>query len=289
MKLLWIAKGVVTLTVFMTFVGCVSQRQVDDLQTLYRRSQEQIIDLQAQLEEKQAQIEVLKAHAQDPQMLSSLEAAIAERDKLAKALAAAEDQLRAIGAGPILDPELDSALMELAKSNPALMTYDPALGMVKFQSDLTFDLGSAEVSQQAVPSLNQLAQILKTPVAMKYEARIVGHTDNVRIGRPATRAQHPTNWHLSVHRAIAVKDVLARAGVPDDRMGVAGYGEYRPIAPNTAKGNQANRRVEIYLVRNAYSGGVQASASPSPSPTPAITPPSDGQQTMKEEPPHMFK
>ena len=82
-----------------------------------------------------------------------------------------------------------------------------------------------------------------------YIARIVGHTDNVPIGRPETKAKHPTNWHLSVHRAIAVKDLLTRTGVDPSRMSVAGYGEHRPIAPNSAKGNDLNRRVEIYLVR----------------------------------------
>jgi hypothetical protein len=29
---------------------------------------------------------------------------------------------------------------------------------------------------------------------------------------------------------------------------VGGYGEYRPIATNSKKGNEENRRVEVYLV-----------------------------------------
>ncbi len=244
--------------------GCVSQRYVDDLETVYRRSQEQIIDLRAQLEEKQTEIDVLRTtlNNQDPQLLARLEKALSSHDQLATALAKAENRLRALSTGPVLDAELDHALIELAQSNPNLITYDPEMGMVKFQSDLTFALGSTEVSAQAVTSLKKLAGILKSDTGRQYTVRIVGHTDNVPIGRPATRAKHPTNWHLSVHRAIAVKDAIAQAGVEPTRIGVAGYGEHRPIAPNGPKGNKANRRVEIYLLRyTPAAGNTQASGT----------------------------
>ena len=239
----------------MVMAGCVSQRHADHLQTLNRRAHEQILELQARLEDKQAQIEALQANAQDPDLPHRLAAAIAEQQRLEQALASAEDQLRTIGSTPVLEPELDSALFELSRTNPSLMTYDPQQGMVKFQSDLTFALGSANVNPAAMSSLQRLAQILGSQVAAKYEVRVVGHTDNVPVNRPATRAKHPTNWHLSVHRAISVKDALVKSGVAAGRIGVAGYGEYRPIAANARKGgNQANRRVEIYLVRSPYAG-----------------------------------
>jgi len=243
--------------------GCVSQRYVDDLETLYRRSQEQMLDLKAHLKEKETEIEVLKTTlgGQNPEMLEKLKKALSSHEKLTRALAKAESRLRLVGTGPVLDPELDAALIELSKSNPDLMTYESQMGMVRFHSDLTFSLGSTEVSGGAISSLEKLADILKSSVGKSYTARIVGHTDNVPIGRPSTRAKHPTNWHLSVHRAIAVKDTLARFGVGVSRMGVAGYGEHRPIAPNGSKGNKANRRVEIYLLRYAPADSVDAPSS----------------------------
>jgi len=72
----------------------------------------------------------------------------------------------------------------------------------------------------------------------------------MRIGRPATRQKHPTNWHLSAHRAIAVEKVLAQAGMNEIRLAVMGMGEFRPIEPNkpNQEGNPRNRRVEIYIV-----------------------------------------
>lgn len=247
--------------------GCASQEKYDQLQSLYRKSQEQVEYLRAQLDEANARIAAMTAAgmAPDPAMMSELEKALAERDAALAALAEAENALRQLGrlGGPVLDPETDAALMELARRYPDLMTYDPELGMVRFQSDLTFALGSVEVQPNAVASLRRLAEILNNQAAANYEVRVIGHTDNVPISRPDTKAKHPTNWHLSAHRSIAVKDVLVAAGVGNPRILVAGAGEYRPIAPNAARtGNQANRRVEIYLVPMPASVAAAAQAAP---------------------------
>lgn len=240
--------------------GCVSQKQADDLQTLYRRSQEQVIDLKAQLDECNKRVMAMSSMpkpqpqvVQDPNLLAQLQSLQAERARLNQALAEAKQALIVASQTAVLLPELDNDLEQLAQSNGAMMTYDKKLGMIKFASDMTFASGSTDVSAAAQTSLSQLAAVMKKPVAQKYELRIVGHTDNVRIGKPATRAAHPTNWHLSVHRAIAVKDILAKAGFDQYRMQVAGDGEFRPVAPNVPrKGNAANRRVEIYIVPLTY-------------------------------------
>ena len=80
------------------------------------------------------------------------------------------------------------------------------------------------------------------------EVRVVGHTDNVPIRRSSTAAQHPTNIHLSAHRSISVRDALVGDGIDANRFMVAGYGEFRPIAANGARGSEMNRRVELFLV-----------------------------------------
>ena len=62
--------------------GCVSQKQADDLQTLYRRSQEQVIDLKAQLEECNKRVVAMSSTptpqpqtqiVQDPNLIAQLE------------------------------------------------------------------------------------------------------------------------------------------------------------------------------------------------------------------------
>lgn len=246
--------------------GCVSQRQADNYQRLYRQAQEQLIDLQAQLEAKDAELAALRNAGPDRASQERLAALQAERDRLQKALADAEARLREAGSTPVALPtELDDALRELAEQYPDLMEYDPALGMVKFRSDLTFALGSAEVNPQAQASLSRLAQILQSPIAQGYEVRIVGHTDAAPIRSEATRARHPNNWYLSAHRAISVRDVMERSGIQPTRLGVGGYGEYRPIVPNGPRGQaEQNRRVEIFIVQMPGGGPSAGDVTPAP-------------------------
>jgi len=125
------------------------------------------------------------------------------------------------------------------------LTFDQRSGMLRFSSDFTFASGSAALSANAQTLVQKLATILNTPIAQPFEVKVVGHTDNQPIRRVAS--QHPSNMHLSAHRAISVRDALVGDGVTANRMQVAGYDEFRPIVPNGANGASANRRVEIFL------------------------------------------
>ena len=273
--------------------GCVSQDAYDRQQRALRTSQGQIIELQQRLEEKDAVIAALRLQLTgDSSLQDQLAASLAERERLRLALADAEQALRDLShqVGP-LPAELDRDLEGLAAAFPGLMRYDAQLGRVVFESDLTFAPGSVDLSPDATTSLQQLASIISKPIAAKYEVRIVGHTDNVPIRRPATLQNHPTNWHLSVHRAISVKDVLESTGVPAVRLGVAGYGQHRPVAPNGAGGNRANRRVEIYLVPNPAMGAGGAADAAARAAAPAEVPVEMGiaPGDASEEDPSLFK
>lgn len=262
----WIALAVIA----FGGAGCVSQVQYDNLNTLYKSSLERINELQAQLVEKQHEVDQLREAAAANDKQAELAKAIAERDTLRDQLALFKKRLQDMGAlDSILPGPLNEELKRLADANPGLLTFDAKRGMIKLSSDLTFDSGSTDVKAAAVAALRKLAAIINEPVAAPYEAMIVGHTDNVRIGRAETRAKHPTNWHLSVHRAIAVKDVLDSAGVRPERIEVAGYGEYRPIVPNGANGAEANRRVEIFLLPSTATGMPVGPATEAPPVAPA--------------------
>ena len=174
-----------------------------------------------------------------------------------------------------LDPETDRLLRDLAAQYPDLVVYDDARGMIRFTSDLTFGSGSAEVTAAGRQSLGALGRILTSGAAGQYDIRVVGHTDAQPIVR--TRNQHPTNWHLSAHRAISVKDELTKMGVGNERIEVAGRGEFQPAVPNAANGNTPqNRRVEIFLVRSTRpTAGAPAPAAAAPEPAPAPAPTDD--------------
>jgi chemotaxis protein MotB len=152
--------------------------------------------------------------------------------------------------GMALPIELSTMLEDFAKTNPEMISFDSSKGLLKFKSDLLFDKGSDSVAPAAQGSLKSLSTILNSEEGKKFDIVIAGHTDDLPIVKPETREKHPTNWHLSVHRAIAVLKVLESSGVEAERMSARGFGEYRPIAPNAPgkKGNPQNRRVEIYLV-----------------------------------------
>jgi chemotaxis protein MotB len=115
---------------------------------------------------------------------------------------------------------------------------------------LLFESGSDNVEATAAKSIGTLCAILNSEQGRKFDIIIAGHTDDLRISKPATREKHPTNWHLSAHRAISVLDIMTNNQIAPERVSVRGFGEFRPVAPNqpNKKGNPQNRRVEIYIV-----------------------------------------
>jgi len=197
---------------------------------------------------KGSQIDVLKRRNAD------LEARIAD---LVKAIA---DNAGRIDVGPPISEEVRDALKDLARDEPSL-EFDPETGTCKFASDVVFASGSDTVKPAAAAVLRKFAAIF-TGVGKGLHLRVEGHTDDQRIAKAATKAQHPTNWHLSAHRAISVVRVLYQAGIEQDRMSAAGFGRWRPLAPNTSAANRAkNRRVEIYVARGPAGSGVKTVSS----------------------------
>lgn len=251
--------------------GCVSQQEYDKLwetnRSLLNRNQE----LQTDLEGCRTNYDALAGAGSDAQQ--TIAALQGENNGLRGQLRDAnasimglEDRLASMDIGR-LDPATDLALSRLAAQYPDLIVYDSDRGMLRFASDLTFRSGSDEVQAGAKESLGALAKVLGTPEAEAYDVRIVGHTDSQKISANTARL-HPTNMHLSAHRAISVRKVLGEDGVAWDRMYAAGWGEYRPAVANTATGNTPqNRRVEIFLVPSTRNSALSAATEPAPTST----------------------
>jgi chemotaxis protein MotB len=243
--------------------GCVSKAEYDEclaanrrmsaeldkaLEQLerYRQGQgglgEQLASCQAALDAKQEQLAALQnRHA-------SLQARFREMEELYRQSQMDQDVPPPMGV--VLPARVDQALREFARENPQLVDYLPEFGMVKFKSDLTFAKGSDDVSSAAADALRKLTEVLTSPDAQGFYVYVAGHTDNIPIKKASTRRRHPNNWYLSVHRAVAVQDVLTDANMDPERIAAMGFGEYHPIAPNAPgqKGNPQNRRVEIWIV-----------------------------------------
>lgn len=108
-----------------------------------------------------------------------------------------------------------------------------------------FRPGEAEIDPAAGEILDELALSL---IDIPNFVRVEGHTDSV----PVRSSRYPSNWELSTARASRiVRWFIERRHFPPERLSAAGFGEHRPAATNsTAEGREANRRVEIIVLRN---------------------------------------
>jgi outer membrane protein OmpA-like peptidoglycan-associated protein len=119
---------------------------------------------------------------------------------------------------------------------------------MKLEGDVVFDFGKAEIKSEAEQTLDKVG----TVIAQFPEGKVLieGHTDSKGSSR--------VNHELSKRRAQAVKDWLVRKkGVAESIITTGGFGETKPVAPNTnpngsdnPQGRQQNRRVEITVEKN---------------------------------------
>lgn len=111
------------------------------------------------------------------------------------------------------------------------------------QESILFESAEAEVLDTAKPFLDEVGQLL---VGISNHVRVEGHTDN----RPISNYRYPSNWELSGARAGSVVRYLIDENDFDElRFSVAGYGDTRPVVPNTSPENWSkNRRVEIVIL-----------------------------------------
>jgi chemotaxis protein MotB len=115
--------------------------------------------------------------------------------------------------------------------------------VVELPSDILFGSGSVDLSEAGKGAITEVGTIF---VTMKdREFQIEGHTDD----QPIRTARFPSNWELAAGRAIAVSQILIKAGLSPERISAASFGEFRPVAPNDKPESRAqNRRIEIVLV-----------------------------------------
>jgi chemotaxis protein MotB len=112
--------------------------------------------------------------------------------------------------------------------------------LISFGDSLFFESGSADLRRESWPFLSSVATLIK-----KYHRDIIveGHTDNL----PIRNSHYSSNIELSSSRASRIYSYLvSEEGVDGGQLGIAGYGEYRPIESNaTPEGRARNRRIDI--------------------------------------------
>lgn len=115
---------------------------------------------------------------------------------------------------------------------------------IRILEDIVFPSGSAELKSTSRIVLKKVARIIKK---LPNDIRVEGHTDNV----PINSSDFPSNWHLSVARALNTAYYLINEeGVNPDKVSIVGYAEYKPIESNdTPSGRASNRRVDIVIIK----------------------------------------
>ena len=249
--------------------GCVPQQKYDDLLTAYRGKEQNSMKLQEELSASTANEALLRKQLTDARAyLDKLETMTSQQSR---ELADMESDFRSLSQRitslriAALPPDLNAKLTQLRDAYPGVLNFDETTGMLEFNTDMSFGLGSATLSSDAQKAMNSLASILNSTNGAGFDLDIIGHTDNVPVNRPSTKKLFPDNMHLSVGRAMAVRSQLVKDTVAAERIKVGGWGEHRPVVVNPARGGEpANRRVEIFLIPRAP-GAMAAKPTETPS------------------------
>lgn len=107
---------------------------------------------------------------------------------------------------------------------------------------LFFKTGMSEIEEKNYPALKNLSSILQKS---DCQIRVEGHTDDV----PIENKRFPSNWELSVARAVNVVNYfISKGNISPEWLSAAGYGDSKPLHPNVSDHNrELNRRVGIIL------------------------------------------
>ena len=171
-------------------------------------------DPAARLRAQQAQQQAMSAEQRAAQQQAQATAAMAQAN-------AAQDRVRAL--------EAQLRDMEAQQTERGLLV---TLG------DVLFAFNKADLSAQAAPRLDKLANFLKQFPDRKL--LIEGYTDST--------GSAGYNQELSERRANSVRAALVSAGVDPLRIVAQGYGKEFPVADNSSNSGRAqNRRVEVTI------------------------------------------
>ena len=139
--------------------------------------------------------------------------------------------------------QLEALLQPLTSAHEVTIDSTPLTLTISLDASVLFNSGKASLLPAASKLLTSVSGSLKT-LPEPFTIHLNGYTDN----QPIHTAQFPSNWSLSVERAVSVIEIFADKGIDGTRLAAEGFGEYAPIADNaSADGRGKNRRVVIVI------------------------------------------
>ena len=186
-------------------------------------------------------------------VLGGVLGAVIGKDAKGAAIGAAIGGAVGAGTGALIGKHMDkvkakaAAEMENAKVEEVTDANGLKAVKVTFDSGLLFATSSATLASKSKNDLNDFATLLKNDADLAVDVQ--GYTDNQGWKNSTAEQSAQKNLNLSQQRAESVKNYLTSQGVSYNQFkNVTGYGEQNPVADSSTKaGQQANRRVEVYL------------------------------------------
>ncbi|MGP4100080.1 OmpA family protein [Nonomuraea sp. KM90] len=151
-------------------------------------------------------------------------------------------EVGAVEVGAVEIPAAELKSYEVGKSE--VLQGDDSIAF-SIKADVLFDFDKATIKPAAAAELRRIAQEIEEKAAAGAPIAVDGHTD--------TKGEDSYNQPLSERRAQAVVEWLAaEGGLARSRLKARGYGEAKPVAPNTKPngsddpaGRAKNRRVVV--------------------------------------------
>ena len=142
----------------------------------------------------------------------------------------------------VVNDPIESQIGDFAAQPGINVRYSKQGIHFSFEEELVFNFGRADINSNGLAILEKMAAFIQQNTCA---VRVEGHTDNV----PIHNRRFPSNWELSIARAVGVvKYFIHTCKIDPQRFSAVGYGESRPLAANSSPVNRAkNRRVEIVL------------------------------------------
>lgn len=133
------------------------------------------------------------------------------------------------------------AVQELENQFQTKLTEEGLL--ITIRDSILFESGKATIKPQYATLSKDIANLLVFDKPRQIV--ITGHTDDI----PINSAEFPSNWELSMMRAINfLKTIVNNDKLDPQLFSVKGYGENKPVASNdTVEGRSKNRRVEVLI------------------------------------------
>lgn len=143
-----------------------------------------------------------------------------------------------------LEKEITQKMTEDEKKIVTSLRHDMFGVRMSLAASSFFPAGSAKLKREALPTLDKIAQLLKSNQA---KLLVEGHTDDQPL---APGSEFASNWELASARATQVVRYFTKVQqIPASRLAAVSYADQRPLAPNVDEASRSrNRRIEILVI-----------------------------------------